>query len=323
VSNDDPFLALASECVELLSNKIASTGSIWIVDVIPALKHLPDWFPGASFKRKAKEWKAKMEEFTDKPYEWMKNELANGTARPSFCSSILEEDGKLNEQDEFDLKWTANSMYSASLDTSITAISHFFLAMLQHPEVAAQARAELDAVVGTSRLPNLNDRPNLPYLECIMSEVLRWGARASFVIDLPHRLMEDDMYNGMFLPKGSLVFGNIWAMLRSPTSYPQPTSFIPSRFSSSPPAGFPTSPPDPRTYVFGFGRRRCPGMFLIDSSLWLLMAGLLATCDLAAPEGGLSDVKFENAVFRLPSEFGVQIRPRSEHAAALINEGGA
>jgi hypothetical protein len=64
-------------------------------------------------------------------------------------------------------------------------------------------------------------------------------------------------------------------------------------------------------------------MFLIDSSLWLLMAGLLATCDLAAPEGGLSDVKFENAVFRLPSEFGVQIRPRSEHAAALINEGGA
>lgn len=27
---------------------------------------------------------------------------------------------------------------------------------------------------------------------------------------LPHRLMEDDVYNGMFIPKGSLVFANIW-----------------------------------------------------------------------------------------------------------------
>jgi len=28
--------------------------------------------------------------------------------------------------------------------------------------------------------------------------------------DLPHRLMEDDIYEGMHIPKGSLVFGNIW-----------------------------------------------------------------------------------------------------------------
>jgi hypothetical protein len=34
--NDDEFLQLAQECVELLSNKIASTGSVWMVDIIPA-----------------------------------------------------------------------------------------------------------------------------------------------------------------------------------------------------------------------------------------------------------------------------------------------
>ena len=28
--------------------------------------------------------------------------------------------------------------------------------------------------------------------------------------DLPHRLMEDDVYNGYFLAKGSWVIGNIW-----------------------------------------------------------------------------------------------------------------
>jgi len=40
-----------------------------------------------------------------------------GTNAPSFCSTLLEKDTKLTEQFEFDLKWTANSMYGASMDT--------------------------------------------------------------------------------------------------------------------------------------------------------------------------------------------------------------
>jgi cytochrome P450 len=34
--HDDEFLALAGECVDLLSNKIASTASVWPVDLFPA-----------------------------------------------------------------------------------------------------------------------------------------------------------------------------------------------------------------------------------------------------------------------------------------------
>ena len=34
--------------------------------------------------------------------------------------------------------------------------------------------------------------------------------KLTVVLGLPHRLMEDDVYKGMFIPKGSLVFGNIW-----------------------------------------------------------------------------------------------------------------
>ena len=50
----------------------------------------------------------------------------------------------------------------------------FILAMLHFPEVQAKAHAELDAVVGRSRLPDFNDRPNLPYIGAIVSEALRW-----------------------------------------------------------------------------------------------------------------------------------------------------
>lgn len=52
------------------------------------------------------------------------------------------------------------------------------LAMLQHPEVQERAQAEIDTVIGTNRLPNFDDRPNLPYVEAILMETLRMYAVA-------------------------------------------------------------------------------------------------------------------------------------------------
>jgi hypothetical protein len=95
--------------------------------------------------------------------------------------------GADQERFEFDLKWSANSMYSASIDTvrlhllfhpsspphkygcalqTITSISHFILAMLLHPEAQRRAQAELDAVVGADRLPTIEDRGKMPFGAC-------------------------------------------------------------------------------------------------------------------------------------------------------------
>ncbi|KAJ8472424.1 hypothetical protein ONZ45_g16660 [Pleurotus djamor] len=177
-SNDDKFLQLADECVDLLANHIASGGGIWPVDLIPSLKKLPLWAPGSGFLHKAATWKAKMEEFVDKPYEYVKSSLQNGTAIPSFCSMLLldEEGGKKSDTFEFDLKWTANSMYSASIDTTLTAVSHVLLAIAKHPEVLAKAQKELDTIVGADRMPSFADRPNLPYVEAVYKETLRWAS---------------------------------------------------------------------------------------------------------------------------------------------------
>lgn len=45
--------------------------------------------------------------------------------------------------------------------------------MLRHPEVQERAWAEIDAVVGTHRLPDFDDRPNLPYVDAILMETMR------------------------------------------------------------------------------------------------------------------------------------------------------
>lgn len=64
---------------------------------------------------------------------------------------------------------------------------------------------------------------------------------------------------------------------------------------------------DPRSYVFGFGRRQCPGQNLVESSVWLLTATLLSAVDVRRPcvegEDGkesviIEKVDFNNSVFR-------------------------
>ncbi|KIJ64011.1 hypothetical protein HYDPIDRAFT_175746 [Hydnomerulius pinastri MD-312] len=330
-SSDDAFLKLAEECVSLLSNRIASGGGIWPVDIFPSLRHIPDWFPGAGFKRNAAIWKKKMEEFVDKPYEFVQKEMRKGTARPSFVSMLLgnETDGKDDKTDaqmDFDVRWTANSMYSGRLDPTITTISHFVLAMVQHPEVLKRAQAEIDSVTGQNRLPACEDRERLPYCNAIFTETLRWGVPVP--LNLPHRLTEDDVYDGMFIPKGSLVFGNIWAILRDEKLYPDPHSFNPERYLEPAADEMAERRRDPRPYVFGFGRRRCPGANLVESSAWLLMVSMIATLDIskAIDEHGREiepEIVFENAVFRTPNPFQCSIRPRSDHALKVLMQEGA
>jgi cytochrome P450 len=84
----------------------------------------------------------------------------------------------------------------------------FFLVLSYHPDVLAKAHAELDAVVGLDRLPILEDRPNLPYIEAVMTETMRFGP--PLPNGFPHETSEDDVYEGYFIRKGTMVLPNIW-----------------------------------------------------------------------------------------------------------------
>lgn len=46
--------------------------------------------------------------------------------------------------------------------------------MMLYPDVQKRAQAEIDRVVGNDRLPNFDDRAELPYIECLVKEILRW-----------------------------------------------------------------------------------------------------------------------------------------------------
>ena len=80
--------------------------------------------------------------------------------------------------------------------------------MTLHPDVQRRAQAELDAVVGPNRLPEHSDKPNLPYIEAIYKEVLRWAPVLPFSI--PHMTSVDTECDGYFIPAGTVLLPNSW-----------------------------------------------------------------------------------------------------------------
>lgn len=91
---------------------------------------------------------------------------------------------------------------------SFSILQAIFLAMSLYPEVLRKAQAELDAVVGPNRLPDFEDRDALVYVNAIIKEALRWHVVTP--LSVPHCTLEDDVFNGYFIPAGTTILPNIW-----------------------------------------------------------------------------------------------------------------
>lgn len=80
--------------------------------------------------------------------------------------------------------------------------------MTLYPEIQRRAQKEVDEVIGTERLPILSDRGSLPYVEAIVLELLRWLPITP--LNVPHASSEEDVFEGFYIPKGSVIMVNQW-----------------------------------------------------------------------------------------------------------------
>ena len=161
-------------------------------------------------------------------------------------------------------------------DTTSAMMAFWVLAMMAYPETQARAQAELDAVVGRTRLPTLADYPHLPYIRAMVKELLRWRPIVPLVT--PHRSTEDDWYEGMFLPKGTICIANAWHMNRDPEIFGKNTDdFDPARYldANGEMAPGPLELKKDGHFSYGFGSRICVGRHMADNSLFINMAILL------------------------------------------------
>ncbi|KAI0064183.1 cytochrome P450 [Artomyces pyxidatus] len=156
------------------------------------------------------------------------------------------------------------------------------LAFVFYPSAQKRAQAELDRVVGRGRLPTFEDQPLLPYVSAVCRELLRWHVIVP--LSIAHSPTKDDIYDRMFIPKGTPMLMNAWAILHGPEVYPasDPEGFKPERFLTTEGA----LNDDDVQGAFGLRRRSCVRLHFANSMLWIMVASVLATFDVTKTKDG-------------------------------------
>lgn len=305
--SNDPFVHIANKAMDNF-NRATAPGA-FLVNQLPILLYVPDWFPGAGFKKLGKLWAKDYWAMVDVPHNYVKEQLANGSAEDSFTAKWLKQN--ISHQDELDLKFASSSMFGAGAETTAVIIQTFFLLMAMYPEIQKRAQDEVDSVVGRDRLPTFQDRTQLPYVDAISKEIMRFHPPVP--LGLPHCTANDDIHDGYFIPKGSLIFANVWNMTHDPSVYKNPMEFDPTRFLG------PEPEQDPYDTVFGFGRRLCPGRLLGDASIYITLAMTLSGFDIASVPGE-PPLRLDNktGIVSHLKPFKVQIKPRMEKLMDLV-----
>ncbi|KDQ24423.1 hypothetical protein PLEOSDRAFT_1107353 [Pleurotus ostreatus PC15] len=305
-SLDDEFIALSEEAMSVVS-RVTVPGT-YLADIFPSLKGLHAWL----FRNQVEHDRSTIRDFINRPFHHVQKQMAEGIAPPSLAQHLLEDPsdhGFSSKQDHEDaVRWICGALYGAGAETTFSAVLTVILALALHPEKQDRGHREIDSIIGAGRLPTLDDKGSLPYVEALIKESLRW--HPAVPLSLARRTAKDDSYLGHFIPEGAIVIPNIWAIASHCNDQYSPSQFIPERFLDE------NAPIDPATYSFGFGRRICPGKHLAENSVFLFVASILAAFEISAEtdlEGNPISLvaEFSSGVVSSPNPFKCKISPRS------------
>ena len=213
-----------------------------------------------------------------------------------FGSEHLEEQASADNSGHFDDERLINitaDCFGGGYEKLSTALRWAVAYLVSHRDVQAELQKELKRLKGSSPL-SLQDRDKLPFLEATILEVLRMSSFMPFA--LPHCTTRDTSITGYPLPKGSIVFVNLWACSRDPQYFDKPYDFNPYRFMDADGLNVVRSP---CFLAFSAGDRKCPGESYAKSVLFLVLGTLLQKLTL---RNGTEDP--------IEDTFGLTVRPK-------------
>ncbi|KAH6916318.1 O-methylsterigmatocystin oxidoreductase [Coprinopsis sp. MPI-PUGE-AT-0042] len=300
-----------------------------LVSIFHSLQHVPEWFPGAGWKRILKDLGRLSEQIRTEPFN-AAEERVNLGIQSEYVNIAGELIQTLPDKDVDEQAYrhqraiarnVAGQAYVAGIDTTFCATSVLCLALIMHPKVQRKAQLELDAVVGTDRLPNAGDIERLPYLQAIMKEVARWHTVVP--LSTPRATAGEDIYKGFRIPAKTVVLSNAWAILHDPEVFENPMEFNPERYLKD--GKINPDVLDPEDVAFGYGRRICPGRHMSNIAIPVIFASLLSCFDIkpATDENGQPiPVRYDvpSKLIAVPRPYQCEITPRSERRVALLRQ---
>ncbi|CAH1443955.1 unnamed protein product [Lactuca virosa] len=183
----------------------------------------------------------------------------------------------------------------AATHTTSTMVEWVMTEILNNPGVMRKVQDELTEVIGMNVVQE-SHLPKLTYLDAVIKETFRVHTPGPLLV---HRCPDESCtVGGYTIPKGTIVYMNVWAIHRDPKNWTNPLEFKPQRFLID---KWDYHGNNFKFLPFGSGRRICPGIPLGEKMLMYILASLLHSFDWSLPE----DEEFE-----LSDEFGLVTKKR-------------
>ncbi|KAH9889950.1 cytochrome P450 [Cubamyces lactineus] len=317
---DDIWVDIVDDAVVGL--RVVTVTAQFLLQHFPFVRHVPSWFPGAGFHRELASTRRSSEFMLEVPFSQAKTQGSQGSK--CIVAKLLQRitescEAGAQEANGNIARNVASVMVQGGSDTTFSSIQALFLGLSLNIDAQKKAQAELATVVGPNRLPDFDDRDALIYVNAIIKEGLRW--HTMLPLGVAHRTAEDSELQGYFIPAGTVITPNTWAVMRDPNIYPEPERFIPERFIRD--GKLDPDILDPAKFVFGFGRRICPGRHFADSTLFITIACTLHVFDIRPPldkDGRPIRIELEQShgFLSYPEDCRCTVIPRSAEAEALI-----
>ncbi|KDQ24173.1 hypothetical protein PLEOSDRAFT_1108627 [Pleurotus ostreatus PC15] len=272
-----------------LLNKVVDAFTHPPIDLIPALQYVPTRW--AKWKQLSDQTKAIRNALFTELLEECEARLASGRGLTGcFIENVIENKVEL-DMDRDEIKASGKVLMDGGTETTASLLQTFILAMINFPVVQKRAQEEIDSIIGGERVPNLDDFDKLPYLKAVIKEVHRY--RPSFPLGMPHVTTQDVVYKEYVIPRGTIIFTNLWGMHRDPDKFKDPEAFNPERYLATK-YGTKTDEDgaDFRDNMhFGSGRRLCPGIEMGSRNLAINTMNMLwafsFSKDETSPTGGI------------------------------------
>nr|AIL94124.1 cytochrome P450 CYP3036A1 [Tigriopus japonicus] len=292
-------------------NEIVSQDMNNLINVFPAIRHVSKEWSG--FNKAMKPAFKILEYIKNTISEHQKTHDPNSQAR-DFIDVVLNKihesqddpnssfHGQLGLQN---LEAGVLDLFIAGIETTSTALVWSCLILVTFPEIQEKVYQEIQKNVGSNRLPSMDDKAKMPYTEAVMQEILRFSCIAPLGI---FREADRDVKVGdYFLPKGTVVFSHLYAIVNDPKVFPNPERFDPTRFLDEN-GQFKRND---KNVVFSTGKRDCLGKTLAIAELFLFLTGLVQKFQFLPPTNGtLPSLECVFGFTRHPQEYSLQFKKR-------------
>ncbi|CAJ1060176.1 cytochrome P450 2J6-like [Xyrichtys novacula] len=218
-----------------------------------------------------------------------------------YIDCFLAEMGEKEDKDSgFDIEnlcFCTFDLFGAGTETTATTLYWGLLYMIYYPHIQEKVCAEIDTVVGSSRVPSLSDRENLPYTNAVIHEIQRMAN--IFPLNLVRTATRDTTLDKYTIPKGTMVMATLTSVLNDESMWETPHSFNPQHFLDQDGQFRKREAFLP----FSAGKRVCIGEQLARMELFLFFTSLLQRFSFSPCDGEKPSLEFKLGGTRSPKPY--------------------